>query len=212
MKSIIPKRRQLDARRVPKRECSEETMRCILEGAARVLVEVGWEKFSTRRVSLSAGVGTGTLYLYFPNREALMRALVHKIWSDELAALALEAAAPEATLPSLAVTFTNYVALQIPFYSEWYTYVTSFAAADAGPWDARALEMLGAVFDRTHRDEDGRKDDAVDLIFALVTHGARRAALANPEALRSGRIAEELRLLVQAYLATFPTALPRLTP
>jgi AcrR family transcriptional regulator len=43
----------------------------ILTATARVLVDRGWEGLSTNRVAKRAGVSVGSLYQYFPNKEAL---------------------------------------------------------------------------------------------------------------------------------------------
>ena len=44
----------------------------ILEGAARVLVREGPAAFSTNRVAEVAGVSVGSLYQYYPNKEAVL--------------------------------------------------------------------------------------------------------------------------------------------
>ena len=51
-------------------------MAAILEATIRVLDEGSGEDLTTTRVSEVAGVSVGTLYQYFPNREALINALL----------------------------------------------------------------------------------------------------------------------------------------
>lgn len=51
-------------------------MRTILEGAARVLEERGLDGHTTNAVAERAGVSIGSVYQYFPGREALIAALV----------------------------------------------------------------------------------------------------------------------------------------
>jgi AcrR family transcriptional regulator len=46
----------------------------ILEATIQVLLQVGKERLTTTRVALKAGVSVGTLYQYFPNKSALLRA------------------------------------------------------------------------------------------------------------------------------------------
>lgn len=48
----------------------------LLDATARVLVREGYDRASTNRIATVAGVSVGSLYQYFPNKEALVAALV----------------------------------------------------------------------------------------------------------------------------------------
>jgi AcrR family transcriptional regulator len=50
----------------------------ILEATIQVLLNVGKERLTTTRVALRAGVSVGTLYQYFPNKSALLRAILKR--------------------------------------------------------------------------------------------------------------------------------------
>jgi AcrR family transcriptional regulator len=50
----------------------------ILEGCARILERDGYSALTTNRIAESAGVGIGTLYEFFPNREAIVLALAER--------------------------------------------------------------------------------------------------------------------------------------
>jgi AcrR family transcriptional regulator len=52
------------------------TVSAILEGVAQVLETEGFEKMTTMRVAERAGTSVGTLYQYFPSKEALLVAVV----------------------------------------------------------------------------------------------------------------------------------------
>jgi AcrR family transcriptional regulator len=56
----------------------------ILEAAIQVLLQVGKERLTTTKVALRAGVSVGTLYQYFPNKSALLKAAL-KRHLDEVA-------------------------------------------------------------------------------------------------------------------------------
>jgi AcrR family transcriptional regulator len=60
-------------------------VRVILDAAARVLARDGYEKASTNRIAEKAGVSVGSLYQYFPNKDALVRALLEEHLADALA-------------------------------------------------------------------------------------------------------------------------------
>ena len=53
-------------------------MDAILEATAQVLVQDGYDKTSTNRVAQRAGVSVGSVYQYFPNKEALVGELVDR--------------------------------------------------------------------------------------------------------------------------------------
>jgi len=48
----------------------------LLDATARVLTRQGYDRASTNRIAVTAGVSVGSLYQYFPNKEALVAALV----------------------------------------------------------------------------------------------------------------------------------------
>jgi AcrR family transcriptional regulator len=50
----------------------------MLEAAIQVLLRVGKERLTTTRVALRAGVSVGTLYQYFPNKSALLQAVLRR--------------------------------------------------------------------------------------------------------------------------------------
>jgi AcrR family transcriptional regulator len=63
-------------RKKPRQERAVQTVRAILQAASQVLVEEGYAAATTTRVAEVAGVSIGTLYQYFPSREALVAGLI----------------------------------------------------------------------------------------------------------------------------------------
>jgi AcrR family transcriptional regulator len=70
------------ARKRPSQDRSRATVDAILEATARILVREGYEALSTNRVAADAGVSIGSLYQYFPNKEALIAALSERHLDD----------------------------------------------------------------------------------------------------------------------------------
>ncbi|MBW9056173.1 TetR/AcrR family transcriptional regulator [Rhizobium mesosinicum] len=63
-------------RKTPRQARSLATVSAIVEAAARILEERGHEGFSTNAVAEKAGVSVGSLYQYFPRKDALIGALI----------------------------------------------------------------------------------------------------------------------------------------
>lgn len=65
---------------IPRKSASQErsraTVAAMLDATARVLTRQGYDRASTNRIAAVAGVSVGSLYQYFPNKEALVAALV----------------------------------------------------------------------------------------------------------------------------------------
>jgi AcrR family transcriptional regulator len=57
---------------------SRATVDALVEATARILVKEGYEKASTNRIAEAAGVSVGSLYQYFPSKEALVVAVIDR--------------------------------------------------------------------------------------------------------------------------------------
>ncbi|UPK32119.1 TetR/AcrR family transcriptional regulator [Bradyrhizobium sp. 186] len=66
----------------PRKNASQErsraTVDALVEATARILVREGFEKASTNRIAEVAGVSVGSLYQYFPSKEALVAAVIDR--------------------------------------------------------------------------------------------------------------------------------------
>jgi AcrR family transcriptional regulator len=59
-------------------ERSRVTVDALLEATARILVKDGYDRASTNRIADVAGVSIGSLYQYFPSKEALVAAVIDR--------------------------------------------------------------------------------------------------------------------------------------
>lgn len=83
------------------------TVEAILEAAARILERSGPAALTTNHVAELAGVSIGSLYQYFPNKEALVGALQDRYAEDTLARV--RAVIDDAPLDVLIVRIANAV-------------------------------------------------------------------------------------------------------
>jgi AcrR family transcriptional regulator len=113
-------------RKRPRQTRSQATFDAIVEAAARILVESGAGRLTTNRVAARAGVSVGSLYQYFPNRQAILRALVER-----------ELARAEALRPAALDDPTRPAAERVRAAVDWH-----FDVHVANPGPARALRAL----------------------------------------------------------------------
>ena len=57
-------------------EAKQETRRRVLAAARKLFVTKGFDQATTRQVAAAAGIATGTLFNYFPSKEALAMSLL----------------------------------------------------------------------------------------------------------------------------------------
>lgn len=62
-------------RRRPRQTRARETCAAIFEAAAQILEREGERAFNTNRIAERAGVSVGTIYQYFPDKEAILVAM-----------------------------------------------------------------------------------------------------------------------------------------
>ena len=77
----------ISARKQPRQERSTRLVADILDAAGRVLVRYGAHRFTTARVAEAAGISVGSLYQYFPNKEAILFRLQAEEWGQTMTQL-----------------------------------------------------------------------------------------------------------------------------
>lgn len=69
-------------RRVPRQERGERRFAAILNAAEEVIAAVGYEAATTNAIAAQAHIPIGSLYQFFPNKEAIVRALSDRYLAD----------------------------------------------------------------------------------------------------------------------------------
>src|SRR5215470_14200781 len=65
-------------RRRPKQARARDTVEIIFEATAQILRREGRDALNTNHISETAGISVGTLYQYFPNKEAILVAMARR--------------------------------------------------------------------------------------------------------------------------------------
>ena len=191
-------------------ERSRATVDALVEATARILVKEGFDKASTNRIAEVAGVSVGSLYQYFPSKEALVLAVIER--HDGEAMKLVRTAFQEAATQPLEPAVRKLVAVAIQAHlldpklhrvlSEQIPRTGRLENADASTREAHALLR---AYIQAHRDEC-RKVDPDLAAFVCVTSIealAHNAVLHGAEKLTDEAVAtlvDEATRLVVGYL------------
>lgn len=74
----MARRAQTKPRKTGSQSRSRATVDALIEATARVLRKEGYDRASTNRIASVAGVSIGSLYQYFPSKEALVAAVIER--------------------------------------------------------------------------------------------------------------------------------------
>jgi AcrR family transcriptional regulator len=192
-------------RKLPRQERAQATVEAILTATTHILTESGYDQFTTNRVAERAGVSIGSLYQYFPNKDALIFALAthhadamvqlvqhHLTGLDDRPIAEVIQRIVKAALAAHAVNPQLHRVLneQVP-RSE-----TMRQAAEA--------QMAGMLRSFLERHQAQLKPDNLDLTVFIIgrtieslTH---HAVLDHPELLHDGKLEREITTLLLTYL------------
>ena len=74
----MPARPLTNPRKHASQARSRATVDALVEATARILIREGFDRASTNRIAEVAGVSVGSLYQYFPSKEALVAAVIDR--------------------------------------------------------------------------------------------------------------------------------------
>lgn len=94
----MARRPLVNPRKSASQKRSRATVDALVEATARILVSEGFDKASTNRIAQVAGVSIGSLYQYFPSKEALVAAVIDR-HNQEIGEAVRGELAEVATLP-----------------------------------------------------------------------------------------------------------------
>jgi AcrR family transcriptional regulator len=200
-------------RRVPTQQRSQERLARIARAAGELCAEVGADAMTMEAIAARAGTSIGSVYQFFPNKDALLHAVAERYAADLLALLDAGDAPDVATLPLEEVV----AAVLEPFVAFHHAHPGYFALLFA----PQGSEALRAVRGRLR----GRLVRRVDRLFRARAPGlpaAKRGRLALT-AVEAGRalmqyievgvprpaqeaMRAELRAMLVAYLAPWFSA------
>jgi AcrR family transcriptional regulator len=194
-------------RRQPRQARAQATVDAIIEGTARVLVNQGYDRTSTNRVAATAGVSIGSLYQYFPSKEALVASVAEdlvKRMTTAMSNVLSRAVGTDITSDARLViegliaayrvdpALHDVLCQEVPKVGE-----LQKVYAFERQLGALATEYLAPLHDRIRLSD---VDRAVFLLVHAIPGAVRAAVQADPQGFNDARLAEELSDLVLRYL------------
>lgn len=203
----MSRRPKTQPRRPPKQERSQETVAVLIEATERVLTKEGYAAATTNRIAEVAGVSIGTLYHYFPTKEALIEALVHRMWQDELALVEARArivveAPVEVAVREVVHAFVEVVRRRETLVRRWYAEVPHLGQLELGLDLAdKAIALVRAGFERQReRLRVKNLPFAADFTVKMTMAAVRTAARDYPKELASGELEDAVTDMITRFL------------
>jgi AcrR family transcriptional regulator len=195
-------------RRMPQQGRALTTIELIFEATARILQRGGEAALNTNAVAEQAGISIGTLYQYFPNKEAIMVAMARRLLeSDRLAVMKAISGAlddPDAKAARIAINKLINLSRTNPKVRRIIT--QTLVAQGFGDELAKPVQeitqMLAARADRILPRRTAPISPVTLFVLTRAVIGVIRAA-AHEESpfLGTTEFEEELVRLVEGYLA-----------
>lgn len=197
----------LTPRKKAKQARSQATIEAILQAAAQILVHDGLEAASTNRIAEKAGVSVGSLYQYFPGKEAVIYALVErhvlrmqKQLEDHLEKFV--GVAIEEAVPAYVEAMFEVHRVEPKLHRVFQEQLPKLAGRDEFQRWSETTEATVRAFLELHRERLRPKD--LDLAAFLLVHSVEAVihavAILRPRYLERRVLAEEVSQLVLRYL------------
>lgn len=203
----IPNQR-LAPRKLPRQARSEATVKAILQAAAQVFERHGYAAATTNRIAQRAGVSIGTLYQYFPNKDAILVALVHQHLAESTAALQphllrlKSGAGFEDVLPDIVSAMVAMHALAPGLHRVLFeeTQLPATLRAEIDELEDQLTDLAAQALanDPSTAPTDPRL--AARIVVGVIEGLTHRLVLRPPPGVSPDAIAREITELVRAYL------------
>jgi AcrR family transcriptional regulator len=202
----IRKKTVISPRKRPRQARSTRLVADILEASVRVLVRYGAHRFTTGRVAEAAGISVGSLYQYFPNKEAILFRLQAEEWRQTMDGL--QRILSDASVPPLE---RLRAAVQMFFRSECDEAAFRSALEEAAPLYREAPESRAHADEGRHLMESFMRDAlpnvseqerafAADLVGVVMSAAGKTISSQNRSRSEVDDLATAVGEMLCAYL------------
>jgi len=200
---------RVQARKKPSQERSKQTVGAILTAAAQVFAELGYANTTTNHIAEHAGVSIGSLYQYFPSKDAILLSLAEMHVENAFAAVLKEVrdkrAAPAGVLLRTLVDALLRAHLKEPrlhrvIFEEAHLLQKSFRRR-LEELNERALQLARDIIEERCNELAVDNPQMASFVVVQVLEGVTHATvLHHPEMIGHPEFREELLRLLQSYL------------
>lgn len=192
----MPTHPHIEARKSPRQERGKETVRAILEAATRILETRGASSLTLRELSRVSGASVGSIYQYFPGKDAILVALLDAHLRECVAMVEKTVAEPPhgdhaQKIDTIAVRLLEIHAARPQALAE------ALEAVPRRIWEDRLrTAALGVADDlcASHIHVDGAEVCDVARAIEAIAHGV----MLSPADLGSDRVRRLLARLIEA--------------
>ena len=196
-------------RRKPKQQRSQERVEQILQAAAEVFWDVGYDAATTHAIATQANTAVGTLYRFFPNKLAIFHALEkqHRQGVEDIHAQLMSpefAQQPLAEMIRQTVnTFAQYFEQLGPrvVYTQYYTHPELYAQFDEAV-DYSYIRRFAILLRMRNPQLPVAKSELVAEVAHRTFNAVFLSALKS-EPNEQHQLYQELQSLLKNYLATY---------
>lgn len=206
--------RRVSPRKKPLQGRSRATVEAIVQATARVLIRDGYEACTTNRVAETAGVSIGSLYQYFPNKEALVVAVMERHLGALKEAMGrrlgeLEGADLPTVIREMVRALLEVNQLQPKLHRVLMEQVPRIGALKRLHELHSQYEPLLTTWLQGHSDAGDEAGIEAYIIIAAAEGVVTRVLLEKPTWVESGALEAQLTRLVLGYFSTPVIEAPR---
>ncbi|MEM6520231.1 MAG: TetR/AcrR family transcriptional regulator, partial [Cyanobacteria bacterium P01_C01_bin.70] len=195
-------------RRQPQQARSQERVKQILDVAEQLFLEMGYESTTTRAIAARASISVGSLYQFFPDKEAILKALAVQYMQTQYQRF-LDLHTPAAVhLP-----LRSYVDQMIDVFDQFYTdypgskaifeqllnTITWSKIEKIDDFEYQLIDELARFFQARKSSLSMTKCERIAMIITKTTTELLWLSLSSDQALRQDLVAET-KLLTWSYL------------
>jgi AcrR family transcriptional regulator len=200
-------KRRTQARKQPRQERAQASVDAILTAALRLLEKDGLDKLTTAKVADVAGVSIGTLYQYFPSKEAIIGALLERRF-DQMTTMLSALLDATRTIPletAIGMAVRAFVEqhllgakLHVPFLE---SYGTTGRMTQYRAYMDRFVDLLAGHLEQRHAQIQTTDYQMAAFILVSCAEGiAQSLAYREPDRAHAERLVREATAIVTRYL------------